>query len=629
MWCCVGLCVLVAACATSAPAQAPRSVPAPRRAVVLTERSLHSDATLATVQAELALQEGDVVAAVARWRLAAQADDTSPWIRVRLGEALLLLGDARGAVAAADRAIALCADGKDDALETSQRLAAWRMRAVAQRGLGDDDAAADSLRTVLAQHPGEPRASALLLQLLVDHDALADAEAVAAAWTTTDGVGGAVTLARAFAARGQHEPALKQLEAALERSPDDEAALDAQRVVLLALGRFDEALDVTRRLVAVRDDDGPFARSQLLTVLALTHVDEARALARTWLVDDSSERMHLLVADAFAAAGLLDDAVASLGALTPSTSTLLRLESARLQLDARRPAEADGACEVHSDDRRLDDYAQLLCAQARADRGDVDTAVQQLLSGGPVISARRLSRAAALLKRSHTRIPEVEAMVRAQHALHDDATALQALTQQERVEHATAVATTLAAIGAFDDAHALLAALREAHPTHRELRLAQAKVALEQHPDNVDGALAPLRSAVGAHETDVASLNFIAFSLAEANVNADVAVKTAWQAVLLDPLNGFVLDTLSWALLRANDLDNAATTARRAARLVPTEAEVWWHLAVIEHRRGHVDDALAAARKAETLVLPGDALQAQIAALLTSLPPSTATTTSP
>jgi tetratricopeptide (TPR) repeat protein len=598
--------------------------------VVLTERSLHSDATLATVQAELALQEGDVPTAVTRWRLAAQADDASPWIRVRLGEALLLMGDARGAIAAADRAIALCADGKDDALETTHGMAAWRMRSVAQRVLGDDDGAVDSLRTVLAQRPGEPRASALLLQLLVDHDALADAEAVAAAWTTTDGVGGAVTLARAFAERGQHEPALKHLQAALERSPDDDGALDAQRVVLLALGRFDEALEVTRHLVSVRDDDGPFARSQLLTVLALTRVDEARALARTWLADDGSERMHLLVADAFSAAGLLDDAVASLGALTPSTSTLLRLENARLQLDARHPAAAEGACDVRSDDRRLDEYAHLLCAQARADRGDVDTAVEQLLSSGPVISARRLSRAATLLKRATTttHAPKIEAIVRAQWALHDDATALAALSLQERLEHAAAVAAALSALGAFDDAQALLTSLLTTRPTHRELLLARAKLALEQHPDDVAAAIAPLRMA-GARDADVATLNFIAFSLAEANVNSDVAVRSAWQAVLLDPLNGFVLDTLGWALLRANDLDNAAITARRAARLVPTEAEVWWHLAVIEQRRGHVEDAIAAAKQAQVLVLPGDALQTQIAALLTTLVPSTPTTPSP
>jgi tetratricopeptide (TPR) repeat protein len=587
--------------------------------VVLTERSLHSGATLATVEAELALQDGDVPTAVARWRVAAQADDASPWIRVRLGEALLLMGDARGAVAAADRAIALCADSKDDALEVTHRMAAWRMRSVAQRVLGDDDGAADSLRTVLAEHPGEPRASALLVQLLVDRDALAEAEAVEAAWTTTtDGVGGAVTLARAFAERGQHEPALKHLQAALDRSADNEDALDAQRGLLLALGRFDEALDVTRRLVAVRDDDSPVARAQLLTVLALTHLDEARALARTWLADDSNERMRLLVADAFTTAGLLDDAMAALGPLTPSTSTLLKLELARLHLDLQQPAAAVAACNVHSDDRRLEDYAQVLCAQARADHGDIDAAIQQLLSATPVISAQRLSRAATLLKRTPTHAGNIAAIVQAQRSLHDDASALAGLSLQERLEHAAAVAAALAAVGAFQDARDLLTAQLTTQPTHRALHLAQAKVALAEHPDDVEAAIAPLRQAAGARDVDVATLNFIAFSLAEANVNIDLAVRSAWQAVLLDPLNGFVLDTLGWALWRAHDVDNAASTALRATRLVPMEAEVWWHLAVIEHARGHDDDALAAAHRAQGLATPG-VLRSQIDALVTTL----------
>jgi tetratricopeptide (TPR) repeat protein len=613
----------------------------------MSERSVHSDAALASVQAELALQAGDVPAAVTHWRLAAQADDASPWIRVRLGEALLLVGDARGAIAAADRAIALCGDGKDDMLERAHGMAAWRMRSVAQRVLGDDDGAADSLRTVLAQQPGEARASALLLQLLVDRDALAEAEAVAASWTTTDGVAGLVTLARAFAAHGQHAPALRQLQAALERAPDDDNALDAQRVLLLALGRFDEALEVTRRLVSVRDDDSAFSRSHILTALALTHVDEARALARAWLADDGSERMRLLVADALTAAGLLEDAVVALGPSTPSTSTLLRLEVARLRLEARQFDDPDAACALHSDDGRLEEYAHLLCAQARADRGDVGTAVRQLLSTGPVISARRLSRVASLLKRATGSMPDVEALIQAQRALHDDddnsanTNALSALSVQERLEHAAAVAAALGAVGAFDDANALLAAHLTAHPAHPELQLAHAKLRLAQHPDDVEVAVAPLRLAA-AHEATVGALNFIAFSLADADVDVANAVRFAWQAVLQDPLNGFVLDTLGWAQLKAAeatspasapgaaplatspDVDTAIATLRRAARLVPHEAEVWWHLASAELRRGHLDEAIAAGRQAEALLLPGDGLRARVEALLATAAQTTA-----
>jgi Flp pilus assembly protein TadD len=122
-------------------------------------------------------------------------------------------------------------------------------------------------------------------------------------------------------------------------------------------------------------------------------------------------------------------------------------------------------------------------------------------------------------------------------------------------------------------------------------------------------------------------LNFIAFSLADADVDSANAVRFAWQAALQDPLNGFVLDTLGWALLRANTLDEAAATAQRAARLAPAEAEVWWHLAVIEQRRGHVDDAIVAANTAKSLVLPGDGLQPRIDALLTTLQPSTSAET--
>ena len=80
---------------------------------------MSTEAARATLQAELHMQDGDVPAAVEAWRIAARADDGSPYLRVRLGEGLLLMGDA---VAAADQAAAAAAAGAGMASSLFSRM---------------------------------------------------------------------------------------------------------------------------------------------------------------------------------------------------------------------------------------------------------------------------------------------------------------------------------------------------------------------------------------------------------------------------------------------------------------------------------------------------------------------------
>ncbi|HEY1099119.1 MAG TPA: hypothetical protein VGF99_09320, partial [Myxococcota bacterium] len=111
------------------PLEPPHSVPErpPPR-----DRVVNVDAARETMAAELALIRGDVPAAVVAWRAAVHADETSPYLRTRLGEALLMVGDVEGATAVADAAVQLGTDDKDDVHEVEHIAAAWRLRALAR-----------------------------------------------------------------------------------------------------------------------------------------------------------------------------------------------------------------------------------------------------------------------------------------------------------------------------------------------------------------------------------------------------------------------------------------------------------------------------------------------------------------
>ena len=597
----------------------------PRPPYVPSDRRVESDAVQALLFAEIALQKGDVPAAVLHWRAAVAADRNSPYLRLRLGEALLMLGDAEGARAAADVAIDLGNDGKDDRSEVEHVVAALRLRAVSLGVLGEDDGAVSALRAALQLRPGEPRSSSLLAQRLVDAGDLDGAEAVVARWMKdAPGVRGTVELARVFAERGQIERALGHLDTALARLPDDEGALIARRNLLMALGRYDEAAVISRALLAALDD-GPAARRALIVSLALAHADDARALATALLEQEDGERTRMLVADAFETAGLLDDAagiitatkLAAKSAATPSPMSVL--EGARLAVARRDSVGALVVCDLAEADleARLKDHAFFLCVRARVDAGGgVGPAILSLFAR----PATPRSLAMLSLYAPRADAPTHEALLAfARETLADGTLA---------DDSVIAAATLVAAAGDVAGADVVLADLVARRPASPAARFAIARHRASHGTDaDVLAAITEFerwRSLSKFGDDSVDHLNFMAFALAERGLRPADARNFAWRAVLADPENGYVTDTWGWTLFHDSAFDDAAAVLRRADRLSPNEAEVWFHIAVVEAHRGEDALALTAIARAQSLSPPLDPLTTRIDVVATALRAGTA-----
>lgn len=576
---------------------------------------MSTEAARATIQAELALTDGDVAAAVEAWRVAVRADAASPYLSLRLGEGLLLLGDARGAAAAAAHAEKLAAGDDDEDVA----VAALRLRAQAASELGDDDGCVRILRAVLSRRPGDPKASALLADRLVAARDLDGAEAVVDAWMSgAPGVEGNVALARVFAERGLVDRALVHLERARAKRPDDVDALMVQRTVLSALGRYDDAVAVARALLAARGDSAE-TRSVLLTSLALAVPDEAKSTAAAICAEEPGERSRSVVADALERGGLIDDAITTLAPLLaePRPSPLLRLEVARLELSRHRPEAAiELACGVADgelDDVRIADYAVVVCARARADAGDVDAAVEALraqVATGP--RARPLQALASVVKAAPS--PERRAVaLDVAHAVMKS----ELVAAGDAIDVVMAAAAVFAAAGHKDDAKALVGGLLLRRPADRDVVLGYARILDDvTQPSDTLAAVEIVERLVDRRGADVDTLNFMAFALAEAKARVDEARAFAWRAVLLEPENGYVVDTYGWAQLQAGEACDAVATLRRADRLTPNEGEVWFHIASAEHSCGHVDEARAAAAHAAELIKPTDPLRERLTSLM-------------
>lgn len=603
----LGLGAGLAAACTTTPALPPVLPPSTdaREPEAPSNPAISAEAYRSVLEAELKMQGGDVPAAVQLLREAVLHDPRSAYLRVRLAEAYLESGDAEQARTAAEGALSL----------EPRSVAALRVVGESHAAAGNTEAARRAWDEALRVAPADRDASMLLAELLVEKGDLEGAERTIAALMEREpgAVDGFLSLARVFAERGEVERAFAHVEHALERESDDVDALGLKLTLLWSLGRFDEALPVARAFGAAAGDD-PGVRRDLLSAHALAgRLDEANEMARAWLDDDGSEGMRFVVADAWERAGELEQALVVLdppksAPLSPRSAA----EAARLHL-ARR--DADGAVRVLCPLAALPgasgavaEIAAATCARALLRAGKpadaaalveervaalgstprlIDALTDVAVAGG-VSPDRALAAADAALKASPGDALVVGAAARAHEDLGD-------------VERARSI---------FDDA------LR-ARPADAELLFALARHLERQREPLAAVEIVERLMDRGRH--GVAELNFAAFTLAEAGVRLSDARRYAWRALVADPLNGYVVDTLGWCELMAGDVEKAVSTLRRADRLSPGEGEILFHLAAAEERRGDRRAALHAAERARVVLDDKDPVRPRVDALVDKL----------
>jgi tetratricopeptide (TPR) repeat protein len=200
------------------------------------------------------------------------------------------------------------------------------------------------------------------------------------------------------------------------------------------------------------------------------------------------------------------------------------------------------------------------------------------------------------------------------------------------------------------EALTIVVAARKVHPKHTTLTTTHALVlelsgkpakarkvfkdALRKRPGNADliYGLGDLEDRLGKHERAVdlmekiieadpensSALNFIGYSLADRNLDLDRAERLLLRAIELSPGNGYVLDSYGWLLFRQKRVDEAEDVLWRAARLVPTEPEILWHLAELYASQDKRKRALKLLKKAKSFDPEGrvrERIEARIQAL--------------
>ena len=113
------------------------------------------------------------------------------------------------------------------------------------------------------------------------------------------------------------------------------------------------------------------------------------------------------------------------------------------------------------------------------------------------------------------------------------------------------------------------------------------------------------------------ALNHLGYSMADRNVQLDVALDYISRAVGLDPWNAAYLDSLGWVYFRMGEYEKARSPLEMAADTRPGDPVVLEHLGDLYEKLGLTESALASWRTALAADPAGqEKLEAKIAALL-------------
>jgi tetratricopeptide (TPR) repeat protein len=359
------------------------------------------------------------------------------------------------------------------------------------------------------------------------------------------------SLGRLMEVRGLLRDALVQFRRAESHDPGHCEIQVAIGRVLLAMGETGNARSAMEEALSLCPDELQALSIYATASMMLGEPGEAsRVLGEAARRPDAPEELVVLLAQALVSDGRIDEAneLYRVRALGDSLSPRIAYLHAQALLSVDR---VDEAIEELARARRLDpenravqaSLGRLLVASGRS--ADGVQLLEELLSG------------------SHGLEGEYVALARGYANLDEPGRAIEAVES---------------AIGLLGETPSLLGALGAAR----------------FQAGDVDGALDAYERVLEVEPDSVRALNFIAYTLADEDIDPARALGYAERAVELDPENGFVRDTLGWTYYKLGRLDEAREALEAAIELGGTDSVIFEHLGDTLLALGLIDEAVTA-----------------------------------
>ncbi|MDQ1610938.1 MAG: hypothetical protein QOG00_869 [Pyrinomonadaceae bacterium] len=498
------------------------------------------------------------------------------------------------------------------------------------------DRAIAALKDVLRLDPNDPEALALLGEFYTRTGREAEAIEAFRRW-----MGAPATVDTNF---------YKVITQGRELSPDAAAARLAE--ALLKAGRTAESVDAIRRALSISPENNQYLALLGEAIDAGGDSDVAiTELQRMILVNPTNLAAISLLAHAQARAGKVDAAVATLRAATTARPGDTR------ELQQQRRRLVDDLAGVLADALRYDEavaaYEDLL--KARGINADAPlTADSDKEAARPILERIiNLQRQAGRLDDAFATAGRMRRLLGANDPRADFYTVAVLREQGKRREALEAVraarlkhpgvseflgleAETLADLGQIEEGATLLRAritgkpeddypaylsianlylqagrgkeavvaarkLLELAPPNEPQLVTQALIMLassQERAGDTKGAEESLRRILSTTPNDATALNNLGYFLAERGERLPEALDMIKRAVKTEPTNPNYLDSLGWVYFKLGQLDEAERHLNDAARRNTRSSTVQEHLGDLHQKRGQLEPARAAWRKA-------------------------------
>ena len=467
---------------------------------------------------------------------------------------------------------ALSADPSDMAL--------LRRTYLLKLGEGQVDAALDLAKRLVEKDVDPQLAIALLVADNLHRGKLNEAEAMAARMPK-EGMAkyiGPLLNTWLAAARGKTDQALQEL-GALSSASGFSALHDLHAGLVLELGgRKDEA---AQRYAKVVEKEAPLRVVQLVGSFYERNgrKDEARKLYEAFRADNPESLMIeptlKALADGKTAAPVVADAKQGLA------EALFDLGSALHHEGAEETALLFGRIALHL--RPELTLARLMIGDIMESRDHHADALTEYkaLEKDPVLGWAARLRAAESLGRLER---------------NDDAIAALAQLSAERPERTDALVRLgdlYRTVKRYDEAASTYtkALERMGKLEERHWAVLYARAMSYDKIDRWPDAERDLLAALALKPNEAYLLNYLGYSWVDRGLHLDKAKGMVEKAVELRPKDGYIIDSLGWALFRLGDFEGAVTKLERAVELKPTDATINDHLGDAYWRVGRRNEA--------------------------------------
>lgn len=342
----------------------------------------------------------------------------------------------------------------------------------------------------------------------------------------------ALRIAEIYRHQGKFEQAMENLKKAETMAQDSLEVRYNEAMILDAMGKFDEAVDILQKLLA-----------------GTTHADNDY---------NSGERSNRALF------------LASLGSIYREEGRpLLAVETFRKIVDLGHEEAPRGYQEIIDEYREQKQWAdatrvtkeaaakfpndkniKLMLATQLADDGKADEAIQ---------TGKSLLKSAPEDRETYIGLSQIYARLKRWKECEE------ALTQAEKLSARN------------EDKETILFLQGSVYERQKKYDQAEQvfRQVLQQDPNNAQ------------------NLNYLGYMLADRNVHLEEAVTLIKKAVMLDPQNPAYLDSLGWAYFRMGEYDQAEENLRKAAEKSPNDATMQDHLGELYAKTGRLKLAAA------------------------------------